>query len=114
MGALLFLIEVSGFHTCSPLSGFLWNGTGEGFKQFIYLLLFIETTFACTNCNENVGLQPPRLKYYSRDINTENFQCFLDQCDRCGRQLVEIAKGTNAGRIVHTVRSGHVCGIHSS
>ena len=36
---LLFLIEVSGLCTCSPSSGFLWNGTGENWKQFIYYLL---------------------------------------------------------------------------
>ena len=32
-GALLFLIEVSGLCTCSPSSGFLWNGTGENWKR---------------------------------------------------------------------------------
>ena len=36
-GALLVLIEVSGLCTCSPSSGFLWNGTGENWKHFIYL-----------------------------------------------------------------------------
>ena len=32
VGALLFLIEVSELCTCSPSSGFLWDGTGENGK----------------------------------------------------------------------------------
>ena len=41
VGALLFLIGVSRLCTCSPSSGFLWNGIGENLNQYIIIYLYI-------------------------------------------------------------------------
>ena len=82
MRALLSLIEVSGLCTCSPSSGFLWNGTGENWKQFIYSLLsmcgmMVFSLFICNRLAHSSAIKRPFCKQLTQQLPAWKIQSEL-------------------------------------